>query len=93
MEQLETIAILDTGDREYVRAAQLIGQADHRRDSNSLLRPPVDERDVQDALSVLREHLGTDIERHLADGGQMRLDDAIALAMGAEAPQPYGADL
>jgi hypothetical protein len=88
VEQLETIAMLDVLERGYCRAARLIGQADRRRGADQMVRPPLDQRDIDRAMSVIREHLGADTDGILAEGERLSLDAAALLALERRADVP-----
>jgi hypothetical protein len=97
IEQLETVAVLDTPHGDLRRVARLIGHADATRARERMLRPPVDDDDVQRALRTVRASLGDETETELLLGTRLSTAQAVELALAAvgssghDEPAPHGA--
>jgi predicted ATPase/DNA-binding SARP family transcriptional activator len=82
VEQIETVAALDTLDGNYTRAARLLGHAQAVRAAEQLIRPPVDETEVKQMLVAIHQRIGGQLDAELAAGSQLSLDEAIGLGLG-----------
>ncbi len=86
---LFTLALLAAQVGQPLRAARLLGAAGALHEALGATLAPIDRRTHDQALDMIRAHLGeAEIAAALAAGRALTLDEAIAEAMSAGQPGP-----
>ncbi|MGW8250082.1 MAG: adenylate/guanylate cyclase domain-containing protein [Anaerolineales bacterium] len=80
--QLECMGMIATGQRQYHRAAKLLGAGQAIRAAVQINRLPAEQIEFDHILGQLVEAMGEDTsERALAEGAEMSLDEAVSFAL------------